>query len=104
MKVIESSMVRAIRAKKDFKNSNTRVTFFDGVARVYLFNNLIATCDSITGDIEVFTRYKSQTTKSRLNAILGEFCNTRIYAKDFVWYYSQTNEPCYENKVFKKEL
>lgn len=30
--------------------------------------------------------WRTSTTKSRLNAILGHFCNVRINQKDFVWY------------------
>jgi hypothetical protein len=31
-------------------------------------------------------RWRNNTTKSRLNAILWEYCATGIYQKDFTWY------------------
>ena len=88
MRVIERKMLHAIKSGKSVDLGNTRIVTGIDVSRVYLFNNLIATIDFGTGELDVITRYQSATTKSRLNVILREFANTSIYQSDFVWYYS----------------
>ena len=87
MRVIERKMLDAIRTGKSWELDNTRVYVDEfGNWKVYLFGNLI--CDSFGGQLDVFTIHKTSTTKSRLNAILRKYCNTSIYQKDYIWYYS----------------
>ena len=81
-------MNRAISAGKDWKNANTEVINADGVSSVYLHGNLIA---EITDDaMKIFDGgWQSNTTKSRLNALINEFCNGMtdgVFQKDFAWY------------------
>jgi hypothetical protein len=87
MRVIERQMNDAITTSKDWKNSNTEVTYSPerDASYVMLHGNHIATI----GDtfIELYTcGYKTNTTKSRLNAILQEHGNgARIFQQNFEW-------------------
>jgi hypothetical protein len=88
MRKIETQMNAAIHGNKNWTNANTTVTTTDGVSEVRLYGNLIAK----VGDdfVTVFDGGRqSVTTKSRLNAIINEFCNAftdGIFQKDFAWY------------------
>ena len=88
MRVIEQQMNQAITQERDWKKDNTKVINIEGVSFVYLYNNLIA----MIGDtwLELFDGgYQSNTTKSRLNAILKEHGNSEyIYQKNFNWFVS----------------
>ena len=82
-------MNQAIRNNADFKSSNTRVIYspIRNTSEVYLHNNLIA-IQSDEG-LQVFDGgYQSTTTKSRLNALITEFCMSGecVFQKDFLWY------------------
>ena len=87
MRKIESQMNAAITAKSDWKSGNTEVHFQDGVSFVFLHGNMIAQ----VGDnfVRLFDGgFQSNTTKSRLNAILqghglpGE-C---VFQKNWTWF------------------
>ena len=88
MRVIERQMNQAINHCKDWKNDNTEVLYSPerDVNYVYLHGNHIATI----GDtfLELYTcGYKTNTTKSRLNAILKEHGNdARIFQSNFEWF------------------
>ena len=88
MRKIESLMNAAIKANKNWTNANTSVTTDDGVSTVYLHGNKIAE----VGDafVRIFDGgWQSNTTKSRLNAIINEFCcsfTDGVFQKDFAWY------------------
>jgi hypothetical protein len=87
MRKIESQMNAAIDSGKDWKSSNTMVTHQDGVAFVFLHGNNIAQ----VGDtfIRLFDGgWQSNTTKSRLNAILREHGETGdcVFQKQFEWF------------------
>jgi len=92
MRIIEKQMNTAINKCIDWKNSNTSVTYSPerDASYVYLHGNHIATI----GDtfIELYTcGYYTNTTKSRLNAILQEHGNgARVYQKDFEWFVNDT--------------
>ena len=87
MRKIERLMNDAIMAGKDWSLSNTSVSIVDGIAQVRLHNNLIAEVG------ETFIRlfdggWQSNTTKSRLNAILavhGE-PGDRVFQKQWEWW------------------
>ena len=90
MRKIETQMNTAISSSIDWKSDNTSV-YFDvasQTSRVFLHGNHIAT----VGDdyVEIFDGgYQSQTTKSRLNAIINEFCNALtdgIFQKNYQWF------------------
>ncbi len=88
MRKIETLMNAAIKGNKNWSNSNTTVTTVDGVSTVHLHGNKIAE----VGDdfVRIFDGgWQSNTTKSRLNAIINEFCNAftdGVFQKDFAWY------------------
>lgn len=87
MRKIERLMNAAITSGTDWKLDNTMVTHQDGVAFVFLHGNNIAQI----GDnfIRMFDGgWQSNTTKSRLNAILsvhGE-PGDRVFQKKFDWF------------------
>ena len=87
MRKIESLMNRAIAAGKDWKNANTEVINADGVSSVYLHGNLIA---EVTDDaMKIYDGgWQSNTTKSRLNALLSAFGHHGecVYQSDWTWY------------------
>ena len=91
MRVIERQMNHAISQEIDWKKDNTQVVNIEGVSFVYLYNNLIA----MVGDtwLELFDGgHQSNTTKSRLNAILSAHGNgERVYQKNFNWFVSTIN-------------
>lgn len=93
MRLIERQMIAAILDHKDWHNSNTRVavTYFAHAAHpiqrinVYLHDNHIATIER--GQITINNcGWFSPTTKSRLNAILHEFCSASISQTNYKWY------------------
>ena len=81
-------MNQAISKEIDWKKDNTQVVNIEGVSFVYLYNNLIA----MVGDtwLELFDGgWKTNTTKSRLNAILKEHGNSEsVYQKNYEWFVS----------------
>ena len=91
MRKIETQMNQAIQNEIDWQKDNTKVVFEEGVSLVYLYNNLIA----MVGDtwLELFDAgHQTNTTKSRLNAILSAHGNgERIYQKDYQWFVSTTD-------------
>ena len=88
MRKIETQMNQAITQERDWKCKNTEVINIEGVSFVYLYHNLIA----MIGDtwLELFDGgHQTNTTKSRLNAILSEHGNSEyVYQKNFEWFVS----------------
>ena len=87
MRKIERLMNNAITEGVDFKLANTEVQNIDGVSFVFLHGNKIAE----VGDnfIRLFDGgWQSNTTKSRLNAILHEhgMPGEGIFQKKFEWF------------------
>ena len=87
-------MCKAVSDSKDWKNANTEVVSSqDGLSTVYLHGNKIAE----VGDdfLTIFDGgYQSVTTKSRLNALINEFCNAvtdGVFQKNFQWFVSDNN-------------
>ena len=94
MRKIETQMCQAIQSSKDWKSANTSVvTDSDGLSHVYLHGNKIAE----VGDdfLTIFDGgWQSNTTKSRLNALISEFCNAvtdGIFQKNYQWFVSDNN-------------
>ena len=73
MRKIEALMNTAIKNNTNWSRANTSVMNDGGVSVVYLHGNKIAE----VGDdfVRVFDGVGERTTKSRLNAIINEFCN-----------------------------
>ncbi len=97
MRKIETQMNAAIKGNANWTKANTSVTTQDGVSEVRLHGNKIAE----VGDdfVRIFDGgFQSNTTKSRLNAIINEFCNAftdGVFQKDFQWFVR-------DNKVTKE--
>jgi len=83
MRKIEEQMNMAIRSRKNWSGSNTTVQCFkeNGVTtevNVLLHGNCIAWFDTASNDFNISSAgWETVTTKSRLNAILEEFCQVR---------------------------
>ena len=102
MRKIERQMNAAIRLSKNWSNTNTTVQFNeeDETSNVYLHGNLIA----VIGDtfIQLFDGgWQSNTTKSRLNAILTENGNGSdcVFQKNFEWFFRSTDTPFFSGMV-----
>ena len=81
-------MNKAMRHFLPFSSGNTTVVQNDRDMDVFLHGNHIATLCKISMDLRLFDGGgQSNTTKSRLNALLDEFGGgDRVIQKDFVWY------------------
>ena len=95
MRKIEMMMNSAIRYRKNFSSGNTSVRCFktNGITTdvdVYLHGNHIASVDTATNALTIKDGgWQSNTTKSRLNALLEEFApDRRIFQKDWQWFVS----------------
>ena len=92
MRKIERQMNAAIKAGKDWKLDNTEVLYFSGhdKSQVYLHGNLIAEVGPTY--VQLFDGgWQSNTTKSRLNAILREhgIPGECVFQKNFNWFVNQ---------------
>ena len=88
MRLIERQMIDAIKQGKDWKKDNTEVITINDCSWVYLHHNHIA---SINNDsVEIYDGgWQSNTTKSRLNAIINGLCdgvNQGVYQHKFEWF------------------
>ena len=81
-------MNQAMRYFRPFSSSNTTVVQNDRDMDVFLHGNHIASLCKISMDLRLFDGgWQSNTTKSRLNALLDEFGGgDRVIQKDFTWY------------------
>lgn len=97
MRKIERQMNKAIANLEDgqqWKNANTMVTVSNGVAFVFLHGNLISEIGE--GFIKLHDGgWQSNTTKSRLNAILAENgCPGEcVFQKNFEWFVNVNGAP-----------
>ena len=89
-------MNRAIVNKNDWSNSNTKVDYNSNTncSTVVLHRTAIATYDHNTQALKLNSGgYTSNTTKSRLNAILEELiAGASVYQKKFNWFLSYNNQ------------
>ena len=105
MRKIESQMIDAINANKNWKSGNTMVTTDDAnISRVFLHGNHIATIDDDSMMI-MDGGWQSVTTKSRLNALCDAFCykGEYVFQKDFTWYVRKFVGKINGENVFKTE-
>ena len=81
-------MNKAMRHFLPFSSGNTTVVQNDRDMDVFLHGNHIASLCKISMDLRLFDGgWQSNTTKSRLNALLDEFGGgDRVIQKDFAWY------------------
>ena len=92
MRKIEEQMNSAVSNNKNWSSANTVVTYCEETneSKVYLHGNHIAT----VGDtwMQLFDGgWQSNTTKSRLNALLSTFGidGEKVFQKDFQWFLMQ---------------
>ena len=72
-----------------FSSGNTTVVQHRNEMEVFLHGNHIATLNKISMDLRLFDGgWQSNTTKSRLNAILNEFRygDCSVFQKNFTWF------------------
>ena len=91
MRKIERQMLQAINTPgQDLTSANTKVRWSDdqSFVEVKLHDHLIASINWATNCMAISDAgWQTATTKSRLNAILGDLGNrARITQKNFVWY------------------
>ena len=81
-------MNKAMRHFLPFSSGNTTVVQHRNEMDVFLHGNHIATLCKISMDLRIFDGgWQSNTTKSRLNALLEEFADSyKVIQKDFTWY------------------
>ena len=87
MRKIEIQMNQAVQNGTDFRLANTSVSHHEGVAIVRLHGSKIAEVGD--GFITLFDGgFQSTTTKSRLNALMSEFCSPGegVFQKAFQWF------------------
>lgn len=92
MRKIETQMNQAIIQEIDWSKDNTKVINNEGVSEVYLHNNLIAKI----GDtwMQLFDGgWQSNTTKSRLNALLRAhgIGNEGVFQKNYTWFFQMSD-------------
>ena len=95
MRKIETLMNEAVANNKNWQSANTSVHYNEenGVSIVRLHGNKIAE----VGDdyLQIFDGgWQSNTTKSRLNALIDRFCNAvtdGVFQKDYCWYIRDNN-------------
>jgi len=93
MRKIEIEMNNAVRNKIAWSKNNTCTTFDSTIENcfVYLHGNHIATVKSNSIIIKD-GGWQSNTTKSRLNALLDEFSyGMRVFQKNYEWFVSYKN-------------
>ena len=89
MRQIEAKMNKAMRHFLPFSSGNTTVVQHRNDMEVFLHGNHIATLNKISMDLRLFDGgWQSNTTKSRLNAILNEFRygDCSVFQKNFTWF------------------
>ena len=95
MRVIERQMIQAIIQRKNFKKANTEVIKDGDFMYIYLHDNLIAKYGLNDNWGQLFIshcNWLTNTTKSRLNALLDEFSyGMRVFQKNYEWFVSYKN-------------
>ena len=96
MRKIETEMNEAIRNGHAWSKDNTCITYDptnNMSAEVFLHGNHIATITD--NDLTLYSGggWFTNTTKSRLNALIQEFCfkGSNIFQKNFNWYVKAFN-------------
>ena len=96
MRKIERQMNFALSNKSNWAGSNTSVCYNDSTncSSVYLHGHQIATLDHNSNALKLSScGYQTNTTKSRLNAILDQLITgARVFQRDFTWYLNYNNQ------------
>ncbi len=95
MRKIESQMIAAVNNNSNWQSANTSVHFNEenAVSIVRLHGNKIA---EIGDDfVQIFDGgWQTTTTKSRLNVIINEFCDSLtdgVFQKNYEWFIRDNN-------------
>ena len=92
MRKLERQMNFAISNKSDWSSSNTQVNYNSNTncSTIYLHGNQIATFDHNLKAVKLSScGYTTNTTKSRLNAILEEVkWGCKVFQKNWNWFVS----------------
>ena len=100
MRQIETEMNNAVRNKIAWSKSNTLTTFDNTLENcfVYLHGNHIATYNYANKKLQIFDGgWQSNTTKSRLNALLDEFdYGTWVFQKNWNWFLARNFNPSHK--------
>ena len=95
MRLIEKQMNFALSNRANWSKSNTSVVYNSNTncSSVYLHGHQIATLDHNTQALKLSScGYTTNTTKSRLNAILDEIdYGCKVFQKNWNWYFSSNN-------------
>ena len=101
MRKIERQMLQAVNTPgMNWKNSNTRTRWSDDqkFVEVLLHGHIIASINWATSTMVICDcNHQTNTTKSRLNALLGElarFQSARITQKNFQWILDRGVKTC----------
>ena len=96
MRKLEKQMNYALSNKNNWAGSNTTVCYNDSsnCSSVYLHGHQIATLCHETKAVKLSScGYQTNTTKSRLNAILDEVkYGCRVFQKNWNWFVSYNNQ------------
>ena len=96
MRKIERQMNFAISNKGNWAGSNTSVSYNESTncSQVYLHGHHICTFDHNTQAVKLNScGYQTNTTKSRLNAILDEVkYGAKVFQKNWNWFVSFNNQ------------
>ena len=89
-------MNSALLRKANWSTSNTAVCYneFTNCSSILLHGHQIATLDHHTNALKLSScGYETNTTKSRLNALLSEFkYGCKVFQKQFNWYLQSVNQ------------
>ena len=96
MRKIEREMNFAVSNKANWGKSNTQVVYNDSsnCSSIYLHGHQIATFCHETKAVKLSScGYETNTTKSRLNAILDEVkYGCKVFQKNWDWFVSYNNQ------------
>lgn len=87
MRTIEEKIIEALNGSNGVKNLSGRdcVEVDGSTKKYYLWNSLLFWNDAENNYCFSARGYSSQTTKSRLNALLRNFLDASITQKDYKW-------------------
>ena len=96
MRKIERQMNMAITHKTDWSSSNTQVSFNSNTncSSIHLHGHQIATVDHNLRAVKIDScGYQTNTTKSRLNALLEEVkWGCKVFQKNWDWFVSYNDQ------------
>lgn len=85
MRVIEKKIIEAMQTKESIKLScrDEVISFSNGKRNYYLWNSHIFTVTKENAVMFSFAGYNTNTTKSRINALLSHYTTAKIMQKNY---------------------